>query len=775
MARGLFDIPDRPSKDAILDVARKSTTVKKSPSTRKSGGGLLDRIARARALIESHLGNLAQQFKCIQDKEELLAFIGRVNECGVCSIDTETSGLDPMRDDIVGISISTDDEDVYIPINHVSYITNERLNSQLTSEEVRECLAHLNRSVFIAWFNAPFDIRFIMNHVGIRLWADWDCSVASRIMNENEESRQLKPLHAKYCPEEGAEKALTFSDIFDGISFAKVPINVGYVYAANDSRITLRLYKFQKQHLYYEPDCEFSDRNGMNGVSWVYFNIELPIIDVVVDMENTGIAFDLTYNKKLKKEYHEKLDNAIKDVYNVIETYASAISKYRAMNPGVKLDTPINLGSPKQLATFIYDIMQVKPVDDKSPRGTGNKILKKIDNEFTRALIEYRRISKLVDTYIDKLPECVFTDGRIHGKFNQYGADTGRFSSSDPNLQNIPSHNKEIRKMFVASPGYVLMSADFSQQEPKCLAALCKKQGDSQMYDTFMAGKDLYSEIASKAFHKPYDECCEFAVDGSKNPPEYKERRTQAKSILLGVLYGRGTASVAEQLKTSIENASSIKESVFRGFPAIKQFERDSIMMAEDLGYVTTVCGRKRRLPSMMLPDYEVKWKDGVAPDDDPLSFDDEVTTEVPEDIERKWLTRIKRASFRDKRKVFEAANEEGIWIVDHTKEKDVTKVVNARIQGSAADLTKLAMIDLYNHTRLKELGFRLLIQVHDEVIAECPLENVKECTKLLAETMSKAAEKILEMPIKCDVEVSEAWYGKTLEFEEIEDEEVIE
>ena len=231
------------------------------------------------------------------------------------------------------------------------------------------------------------------------------------------------------------------------------------------------------------------------------------------------------------------------------------------------------------------------------------------------------------------------------------------------------------------------------------------------------------------------------------------------------VLYGRGTESIAEQLGVSVKEAQSIKDSVFRGFPAIKKFEEDSIQMSKDYGFVTTVCGRKRRLPSMMLPDYEVKWKDGVSPDDDPLSFDDtEVSTEVPESIQRKWLRKIQSAKFYERRKIFEAANAEGLWIVDNTKDKDITKVVNARIQGSAADLTKLAMIELYNNTRLRELGFRMLIPVHDEIIAECPESNVKECAELLAKTMSKAAEQILEMPIKCDVEISKCWYGDSID-----------
>ena len=308
------------------------------------------------------------------------------------------------------------------------------------------------------------------------------------------------------------------------------------------------------------------------------------------------------------------------------------------------------------------------------------------------------------------------------------------------------------------------MSSDYSQQEPRSLAALCRKDGDSQMYNTFMQGKDLYSEIASKAFNKPYEECREFNPDGTTNKAG-KERRTQAKSILLGVLYGRGVNSIAEQLKCTPEKAQAIKDSVFKGFPAIKKFEDESLDMAYETGYVTTVCGRKRRLPDLQLDEYEFKWKNGVAPTIDVLDFDDEAETEIPERTIRKYLTQLHKCKFGEKKKIFEKANEEGIRIVDNGgKIADASRqCVNARIQGSAADLTKLAMIELNNNQRLKELGFRLLIPVHDEVIAECPEDNVKECSKLLAETMSKAAEKILEMPIGCDVSVTKEWYGEEL------------
>ena len=375
-------------------------------------------------------------------------------------------------------------------------------------------------------------------------------------------------------------------------------------------------------------------------------------------------------------------------------------------------------------------------------------------------------MSKLVSTYIDKLPNCVNPkDGRIHCSFNQYGADTGRFSSSDPNLQNIPSHNKDIRKMFVASDGYVLMSSDYSQQEPKVMTQMC---GDPKMIKAYQEGKDLYAEIAALSFNTNYENCLEFRPDGTTNP-EGKNRRSQAKSILLGVLYGRGVPSIAEQLGTTTKKAQAIKDSVFKGFPAIPKFEEDSLDMAYEKGYVTTLWGRKRRLPALQLPEYEFTWKDGTRPDNDLLDFGEEVgedvVSEVPDELVQKYTRRLRQAYFGQKRKIFEDANKEGIWIVDNgAKIADAQRqCVNARIQGSAADMSKLAMILGGNDERLKELGFRLLIPVHDELIAECPEENVKECSERFAMLMAKAAESGLTIPIKCDVEITKAWYGDSI------------
>lgn len=763
----LFKISSRGNKDEVLSIAKKSNIKKSSSITVKKGANqTITRINEIKMMVEKNLGHYKDEYIVITEKEVLHDYITACIGNNYISIDTETDGLDPLTNMLAGICPYTPGQKgAYIPLNHISYVTGNRIDSQLPIDFVRsEFNRLLVKKPDIDMFNAKFDIRFLRANGFPDIYCTWDGYLASMILNENELTHQLKPLHQKYVLN-GQGDAFTFDSLFKGIPFTKIPYNVGYLYAAHDPVITTELCDYQRKYL--RPD---SARQDIQDMYWVFKQIEMPCISVIADMEDDGISFDTEYAQQLSVKYTEIKEQQLAKFYELLKPYEEAIEKYKRKNPGVKLDTPLNVGSPTQLAILFYDILKVPPVDRKSPRGTGEEILKKIDNPLCKAILDYRETGKLLSTYIDKLPNCVNPkDGKIHCSFKQYGAKTGRMASEDPNLQNIPSHNKDVRKMFTASPGHVLLSSDFSQQEPKCLAALCRQQGDSQMYDTFMAGKDIYGEIGSKSFHKPYAECLEFFPDGTVNK-EGKERRNAAKRVLLGVLYGRGTNSVAEQLGCSKQEAEKIKNSVFKGFPAIKKFEEDSKLMAQELGYVTTVCGRKRRLPDLNLEEFEFSWKDGAPPDDDLLNFDamntpEYITSEVPDKLKQKYLRKLKKAWGSEKQSIFQEAREEGILIKDNgAKIADAERqVVNARIQGSAADLTKLAMIELNNNSELKKLGFKLLIPVHDEVIAECPEENAKECSKLLAETMSHAAEEILRMPIRCDVECSREWYGESL------------
>lgn len=768
----LFNLPNRVDKSGDKRIAKKAVTTTKAPKTVK-GGAILGRINEIKAMVEKNLGKYKDDYVIIREPEQLSEYLSHCIKNRVISIDTETSGLDPLQDTLVGICIYTPKlPAAYIPLNHISYVTGVKASDQLDMKLVKEEFERIiQEHIDIIMFNAKFDMRFLRNQLGLReIYCTWDCYLAAKLMNENEPTHGLKALHRKYVLQ-GKGDAFSFDELFKRVSFDKIPVQTGYLYAAHDAVITYEFYEYQKQYVYYDPTEGPEARNGMNGVSWVFFNIEMPCIEVVADMEDAGICLDIEYASELAEKYNDMLKEIEERFYKQCDKFGKQLDAYRAQQGAAnKLEYPINISSSSQIAIMLYDVLEIKPPEPKSPRGTGEEILEKIDHPIAKIILEYRGVKKLLTTYIEKLPECVNPqDGRVHCSFNQYGAVTGRFSSSDPNLQNIPSHNKDVRKMFVAAPGCVLMSSDYSQQEPKVMTQMC---GDKKMLDAYRHGKDLYAQIAAIAFNTEYENCLEFRPDGTTNK-EGKERRSSAKSILLGILYGRGIKSVAEQLHTTKAKAQEIQDKIFKGFPAIPKFEADSKQMAVELGYVTTLWGRKRRLPALSMDEYEFSWKDGAPPDDDLLDFDDDFLNapeyeekEVPEDIKEKYLRKLSKTWGSQKRPIFEQAAKEGIKIVDNGgKIADAERqVVNSRIQGSAADMSKLAMILVGKDAKLRAMGFRLLIPVHDELIAECPEKNAKEAAERFAMLMSKAAESRLTVPISCDVEITRQWYGERVE-----------
>lgn len=777
----LFEVPKRSTKSQDIKIAKKAKAPVKSTPIVRGGDSILGRVTEIKALVEKNLGQYRDQYILINDKEVLHDYITECIGNGYISIDTETDGLDPLINKLAGICPYTyGQKGAYIPINHISHITGMPAPEQLPIDFViQEFQRLLKKKPDIDMFNATFDIR-VLRHAGIPdIYCTWDGYLASRLLNENEPFHNLKELHNKYCLD-GKGDAFRFDDLFKGIPFTMIPYNVGFLYAAHDPVITTELCDFQRPYL--TQGEELCTEYELEDVAWVFHNIEMPCVKVVADMEDTGVDFDAEYCESLSVRYNKLLEEKIEKFYRTCDNFGDKLDAYRVKKGAAnKLEYPINISSPSQIAIMLYDVLQIKPPDKNNPRGTGEDILKKIDHPIAKAILEYREMKKLVDTYIDKMPDCVNpNDGRIHCNFNQYGADTGRFSSKDPNLQNIPSHNKDIRKMFKATDGYVLMSSDYSQQEPKVMTQMCQ---DSKMIQAYKEGKDLYAEIAALSFNTTYENCLEFRPDGTTNP-DGKNRRSQAKSILLGVLYGRGVPSIAEQLGTTTKKAQSIKDSVFKGFPAIPKFEQDSLKMARELGFVTTLWGRKRRLPDLQLEEFEFHWKDGYPKDEDPLDFgnlEDDlpfdpvsgmpkpiIIQEVPADIKKKYRRMLGQMRYGQKRKVFEMADKEGIRIIDNGAKiaQAQRQCVNARIQGSAADMSKLAMIKLGNDKRLKELGFRMLIPVHDEIIAECPKENAKECSERFAKIMNEAAVGKLTIPISCDVEITDRWYGEAVEID---------
>jgi DNA polymerase I-like protein with 3'-5' exonuclease and polymerase domains len=550
----------------------------------------------------------------------------------------------------------------------VSYITNIEVENQISDDVAAQQMQRLvDNKVKIIMFNAKFDIRVIKNQLGVKLTAHWDGYIAARLLNENELENNLKALHKKYCLN-GVGDAFTFEDLFKGIPFTHIPIKTGYLYAARDPEITYELYEFQRPYLT-EGDAVCIECE-LTGPAFIFNHIEMPVIDVVAEMEDNGICFDSEFAKKLSVKYNATLKECEKKFNNLCNEHAEEIAAYKLRTPGHKLDEPISISSPVQLSILFYDILKVPVQDKKTPRGTGEEILEKINTPLAKSILEYREVAKLISTYIDKMDGVVNPKtGRIHCSFNQIGADTGRFSSSDPNMQNIPSHNKEIRRMFTAAPGNVLLSSDYSAQEPRITAHLSK---DAKMIKAYKEGKDLYAEMASLAFNKPYDECKEFRADGTKNP-EGKERRGHAKAIFLGICYGKGVKAIGENLGVSTQKAQQIYDSVLKEFPGLKQLMIDSENMARELGYVTTILGRKRRLPDMQLEPYEFSYGDTyTSPAYVNVFFDDneeveEGPLEVPEATKQKYINLLNSCrGYREKEAVKARAKAEGIAIKDN-------------------------------------------------------------------------------------------------------------
>ena len=455
----LFDLPmTRTTKGADKSVLKKSTTTKSAPVSFK-GGSLFEKIASINALVEQKLGKYRDQYLCYmqEQEEQFKEYIYNVRQTGVCAFDTETTGLNPLKDNLVGFSLySKGQKPLYVPINHKSYITMAEIEGQLPIKFVSEQMKTLvDVGVKFEMANAQFDIRVAKKHMGIYIPCWFDVQLAGNCLNENE-SHRLKDMHSKYVLE-GKEDEWSFGKLFEDITFDLVPIKSAYVYGAHDAVITDEMVDFQLPFL--TPENELCQEYGLVEVSKVFWNIEMPYVDVIVELEDNGVSLDQEYVDELSEKYHkleqEKLDN----FYSILSNYKKEIETYKLNNPGNKLSDPINIASPTQLAILFYDILKIPQVSKDAPRGTGEDILSKVDNPLCKAITEYRGVAKLLSTYIDAIPQAVLDDGKVHCEFKQYGAKTGRLSSKDPNLQNIPSHNKDIRKMFI--PSYKEYSVTF--------------------------------------------------------------------------------------------------------------------------------------------------------------------------------------------------------------------------------------------------------------------------------------------------------------------------
>nr|UWG12425.1 MAG: DNA polymerase family A [Bacteriophage sp.] len=698
------DISSRLSHNKVCNV-----TVKRNKNK------LENALAVIQELVKSGRLHAEGKVETIRTPERLKEYMDHCKQSGEYVLDVETTGLDIYNDILVGICLYTPGEtSAYVPFNHTD-LQNVRVADQMSEEQVRDimlpCLQ--DQELRCINHNIKFDnkkLAWDWKQIIVNIY--WDTLIAGYVLNENE-PHGLKPLYNKYILH-GKGSSEDYGDLFEGIPFNYVPIDVATVYGANDGFKTYALYKFQAQYL-----REDHPREDFRKMYYVFREVEMPLIPLCTDMEMRGVEIREDFAKELSEDFNKEMVEVEAKCDAYVEQFKQYILDHNNLMRLTKGTCKINYSSPQQVAALFYDIFKLRSVSRKEPRGTGDKIIQKFlstakkkdtkkSREFAEFLENYQRfkeIKKLLGTYVDKIPQVKEPKiNAVYTTYNQYGAKTGRFSSSDTvskiNLQNIPSKEKRIRKIFKARDGYKLVGGDFSQIEPRVLAFL---SGDESMINAYKEGKDLYAIMGSQVYQLPYEDCREFYPDGTVNA-EGKHRRTTMKSVLLGIMYERGATAIGEQFNKSAEWAQQLIDNFYKSFPKINQYRLKIENMAETYGYVTTITGRKRRLPDMQLEDKD-----------------------------------------------------------DYRYQEAHRQSLNSVIQGSSADIMKLSMIAIYNDPRYKALDCHMIITVHDELIMEVPEDHIKEGAELLVGTMKRVGHSLIDLPMSVDAEVNDYWYGENL------------
>lgn len=698
------DISSRLSHNKVCNV-----TVKRNKNK------LENALAVIQELVKSGRLHAEGEVETIRTPERLKEYMDHCKQSGEYVLDVETTGLDIYNDILVGICLYTPGEtSAYVPFNHTD-LQNVRVADQMSEEQVRDIVIPYlqDQELRCINHNIKFDnkkLAWDWKQIIVNIY--WDTLIAGYVLNENE-PHGLKPLYNKYILH-GKGSSEDYGDLFEGIPFNYVPIEVATVYGANDGFKTYALYKFQAQYL-----REDHPREDFRKMYYVFHEVEMPLIPLCTDMEMRGVEIREDFAKELSEDFNKEMVEVEAKCDAYVEQFKQYILDHNNLMRLTKGTCKINYSSPQQVAALFYDIFKLRSVSRKEPRGTGDKIIQKFlstakkkdtkkSREFAEFLENYQRfkeIKKLLGTYVDKIPQVKEPKiNAVYTTYNQYGAKTGRFSSSDTvskiNLQNIPSKEKRIRKIFKARDGYKLVGGDFSQIEPRVLAFL---SGDESMINAYKEGKDLYAIMGSQVYQLPYEDCREFYPDGTVNA-EGKHRRTTMKSVLLGIMYERGATAIGEQFNKSAEWAQQLIDNFYKSFPKINQYRLKIENMAETYGYVTTITGRKRRLPDMQLEDKD-----------------------------------------------------------DYRYQEAHRQSLNSVIQGSSADIMKLSMIAIYNDPRYKALDCHMIITVHDELIMEVPEDHIKDGAELLVGTMKRVGHSLIDLPMSVDAEVNDYWYGENL------------
>jgi DNA polymerase-1 len=595
------------------------------------------------------------EYETVTTMEQLERWLEAIDKAALTSVDTETTSLDPMSAEMVGISLSVEaGKGAYIPLAHRYAGVPEQLNREEVLARMKPWLENPDKPKLGQ--NLKYDAHIFENH-GVKLRGIVHDTLLQSYVFESHKPHDMDTMAMRHL----GYTTIPFVDVcgkgVNQICFDQVELGRATEYAAEDSDITLRLHQAMIGHV--ESD---------KGLDFIYRKIELPTSVVLQKIERNGVLIDAELLAAQSNELAARIAELEQQAYALAEG-------------------PFNLGSPKQIGEIFFGKLQL-PVIKKTATGapsTDEEVLQKLAEDYPlpKILLEHRGLSKLKSTYTDKLPKMVNPKtGRVHTNYAQAVAITGRLASNDPNLQNIPvrtAEGRRIREAFVAKPGSVIVSADYSQIELRIMAHI---SGDEAMLRAFAQGEDIHRATAAEIF-------------GIAPESVESEQRRYAKVINFGLIYGMSAFGLAQNLGIERGAASNYIERYFQRFAGVKQYMDETRLSAKAKGYVETVFGRRLWLPEINSPNGPRR-------------------------------AGAERAA------------------------------INAPMQGTAADLIKLAMIAVQDWIEKDKLGTRMVMQVHDELVLEVPETELELVKQKLPELMAGVA--TLKVPLVAETGIGPNW-----------------
>ncbi len=653
-----LNMPDLPTLTAVLDELEFKTISRQLPSilahfTGETSGLPASDLDAADAPAALEASAVAVEVEVV-DTEAALQELVRALESQVgFAFDTETDALSSLNTKLVGLSFSWEGlagKAYYVPVGHLS-------GQQLPLEQVLAALKPVLESPQVAKFahNAKFDVNVLSQYGLCVKGMRFDSMVADYLVDPSR-PHGLKELAYEVLGVRMTPISELIGTGAKAITMAQVDIRKAADYAGADAAITSELVS------------KLSEQLVASGVNSLFNEVELPLIEVLAEMEQHGVKVDTGYLGQLSHIMGNRLHDLEAEIH---ELAGSAF----------------NINSPKQLAVVLFETLGL-PVIKKTKTGpsTDASVLEELSTQhaIVAKILEYRQLTKLKGTYVDALPSLINPrDGLLHTSYNQTVAATGRLSSTDPNLQNIPirtDEGREIRRAFVPSkPGYVLMAADYSQIELRILAQIAKEPA---FIEAFRNDEDIHALTASQIFEVPLAEVT-------------KDQRRVGKTINFATIYGQGAFSLARILGIPQKDAKRFIDAFWEHYSAIRHYQIEALAQAKARGYVMTLLGRRR--------------------------FIRELSSSNP--IERKNGERM---------------------------------AINAPIQGTAADIIKIAMVRLHDMLKTEGFAARMLLQVHDELVFEVPEAEVKPLEARVREIMEGAM--TLDVPLKVDINVGPSW-----------------